>query len=264
MIPTKLSNLAEKLPRGPIVASRARSLVACLSELWLRYHTRFAHVSLQRNSQCSLSGRWLQGSLYSGRPLRLFPQAASALLFAVTLSVWQVPAFAADWDLRALMKELGASSSGTARFVEKKYLAVLDTPIVQSGTLAYSPGHLEKITLLPRRERMVISGDALTIETGSGKKARHLRLARYPVLWGFVEGMRATLTGDLSTLQRFYSTNLLGPASAWELVLIPRQQEMRTLLRLISIHGGGGRINTIELVETSGDRSVTLVTEDPS
>jgi hypothetical protein len=111
---------------------------------------------------------------------------------------------------------------------------------------------------------MVINGEALTIESGPGKKTRHLRLARFPVLWGFVEGMRATLTGDLSTLQRFYSTNLLGSASDWELVLIPRQQEMRTLVRLISIRGGGARINTIELVETSGDRSVTFVTEDPS
>lgn len=212
----------------------------------------------------NLSTEHLRGSWHLRRPLRLFQETVSALLFTVIFAVWQAPVSAADWDVQALMKELGASSSGTAKFVEKKYLAVLDKPIVQSGTLAYSPGHLERITLLPRRERMVISGNSLTIESGSGKKTRRLRLARYPVLWGFVEGMRATLTGDLSTLQRFYSTNLLGPASAWELVLIPRQKEMRTLLRLIRIHGGDGRINTIELVETSGDRSLTLVTEDPS
>lgn len=212
----------------------------------------------------NLSTKLLRGSSHLGHPLRLFQQTVSALLFTVILAVWQAPASAADWDVQALMKELGASSSGTARFVEKKYLAVLDTPIKQSGTLAYSPGHLERITLSPRRERMVINGDALTIEFGPGKKTRQLRLARYPVLWGLVEGMRATLTGDLSTLQRFYSTNLLGSASAWELVLIPRQQAMRTVVRLISIRGGGGHISTIELVETSGDRSVTIVTEDPS
>ena len=47
-------------------------------------------------------------------------------------------------------------------------------------------------------------------------------------------------------------------------MLIPRQQAMRTVVRLISIRGGGGHISTIELVETSGDRSVTIVTEDPS
>ena len=243
MIPTKLSTLLKKLLRDPIAASRARSLLAYLFDM---------------------SRRSLRGSLHSGHSLRFFQQTVNALLFTVTLAVWQAPAVAADWDVQALMKELDASSSGTARFVEKKYLAVLDTPIIQSGTLAYSPGLLEKITLSPRRERMVIDGDTLTIESGTSKKTRHLRLTRYPVLWGFVEGMRATLTGDLSTLQRFYSTNLLGSASAWELVLIPRQQEMRTVVRLISIRGGAGRINTIELVETSGDRSVTLVTEDAS
>lgn len=194
----------------------------------------------------------------------MIPTKLSALLFAVTLAVWQTPTIAAGWDVQALMKVLGASRSGTARFVEKKYLAVLDTPIEQSGTLAYSPGHLEKVTLSPRRERMLISGDALTIESASGKRTRHLRLSHYPVLWGFVEGMRATLTGDLSTLQRFYSVNLIGSASEWELVLIPRQENMRAVVRRISIRGGAGRINIVEMVETSGDRSVMQVTEDAS
>ena len=188
----------------------------------------------------------------------------SALLIAAALNVWYSPAFAADWDVQALMSELATRNSGTARFVEKKYIAVLDAPIEQSGTLAYSPGHLEKVTLLPRRERMAIDGDSLIIETGTGKKTRHLRLQRYPVLWGFVEGMRATLTGDLGTLQRFYDIELHGSRGDWELVLVPGQRQMRAVVRLVSIRGGGGRIKIIEMVETGGDRSVTYVTEDAS
>lgn len=197
-------------------------------------------------------------------PTIVIPIRLSALLFAVALSVWQAPAFAADWDAQALMKVLGARNSGNARFVEKKYFSVLDTPIEQSGTLAYSPDYLEKITLSPRHERMVINGDSLTIESGPGKKTRNLKLPRYPVLWGFVEGMRATLTGDLRTLQRFYEIELHGSPGDWELVLIPSQQQMRAVVRLVSIRGGAGRINIIEMVETSGDRSVMHVTENAS
>jgi hypothetical protein len=192
------------------------------------------------------------------------PTRLSALLLAVALAVSQAPAVAAGGDVLALMKLLGASRSGTARFVETKYIAVLDAPIRQSGTLAYSPGYLEKVTLLPRRERMVISGNSLSIETVSAKKTRRLRLSRYPVLWGFVEGMRATLTGYVDTLERFYKIELRGSTSDWELMLFPRQKKMRGVVHLVSIRGREGRISTIEMVETSGDRTVTHVTEDPS
>lgn len=188
----------------------------------------------------------------------------SAFLIAIALAVSQAPVFAARWDVQALMSELGARSSGTARFTEKKFVAVLDAPIEQSGTLAYSPGHLEKTTLSPRRERMTINGDSLMIESGPNKKTKRLRLSRYPVLWGLVEGMRAALTGDLRTLQKFYEIELHGSPGDWELVLIPSQQKMRTVLRLVSIRGDKGHIKIIEMVETTGDRSVTYVTEDGS
>lgn len=188
----------------------------------------------------------------------------SALLVAITLSVWQLAAFAADWDVQALMNELGARSSGTARFSETRYVAILDTPIKQSGTLAYAPGRLEKTTLSPRLERMTINGDSLTIESGPNKKTRRLRLSRYPALWGFVEGMRATLTGDLGTLQDFYEIELYGSRDDWELVLVPSQRQMRAVIRLVSIRGDGAHIKIIEMVETTGDRSVTRVTEDAS
>ena len=74
----------------------------------------------------------------------MIPTRLSALLFAVSLAATPAATLAADWDVQALMKQLGATRAGTARFVETKYLAVLDTPIKQSGTLAYAPGHLEK------------------------------------------------------------------------------------------------------------------------
>jgi len=189
---------------------------------------------------------------------------SSVLLFTVAISVWQTPMFAEDWDLQALMSELGARNSGTAHFVEKKYVAILDSPIEQSGTLAYAPGRLEKITLSPRLERMTIDGDSLTIERGASKKTRHLRLSRYPILWGFVEGLRAALTGDLNTLQNFYEIELHGSPGDWEMVLVPSQRRMRAVVRLVSIRGDRGHIEIIEMVEATGDRSVTHVTEDAS
>lgn len=171
-------------------------------------------------------------------------------------------AVAGDWNLQVLMRELGERSAGHARFVEKKYLAVLEKPLEQRGELTYAPGRLEKLTLSPKRERVLIDGDVLSIETEAGKRARRLRLQDYPVLWGFVESMRATLTGNLETLQRFYAVQLNGRRTDWELVLAPRVQAMRAVVELIRIRGAEGRIERIEVIEALGDRTVMQVFED--
>lgn len=178
--------------------------------------------------------------------------------------LWGEVAHAEVWNLDALMEELSRRSSGQADFSETRYLAVLDKPIEQSGTLAFAPGRLEKFTQLPHPERMTVIGDALTVEIGAERKKRQLRLQRYPALWGFIEGLRATLTGDLDVLRRFYEIELHGSADDWELVMVPSQSEMAAVVRLVSIRGGLGQISVIEVVQTSGDRSVMRVTErDP-
>ena len=111
---------------------------------------------------------------------------------------------------------------------------------------------------------MTVVGDALTVEIGPARKKRQLRLHRYPALWGFIEGLRATLTGDLDVLRRFYEIELHGSADDWELVMVPTQSEMAAVVRLVSIRGGLGRITVIEVVQTSDDRSVMRITErDP-
>ena len=178
--------------------------------------------------------------------------------------LWSGAAHTADWNLSVLMDELARRSSGQADFSETKYLAVLDKPIEQSGTLAFAPGRLEKFTQRPHPERMTVVGDALTVEIGPERKKRQLRLHRYPALWGFIEGLRATLTGDLDVLRRFYEIELHGSPDDWELVMVPTQSEMAAVVRLVSIRGGLGRITVIEVVQTSDDRSVMRITErDP-
>lgn len=174
---------------------------------------------------------------------------------------WHRGVIAADWNLTILMNDLAGRSSGRAQFSEQKFLAVLDEPISQSGTLAFSPGHLEKVTQRPYRERMTVDGNTLVIESEPNMNKRQLRLDRYPVLQGFIEGVRATLTGDLNTLQQFYRVALHGSPEDWELVMIPSRAEMAEVVRLVSIMGAHNRIATIEVVQKNGDRSVMHITE---
>jgi Outer membrane lipoprotein carrier protein LolA-like len=184
-----------------------------------------------------------------------------------------LPAFAADdpskaagaWDLKQLMSELAQVKTAKARFVERKYLSLLKEPLEFSGTLVYTaPSRLDKITLLPKPESLVVEQDKLTIEREAGRQRRTLVLQDYPEIWAFVESIRATLAGDLETLGRFYQTSLEGDAERWQLTLQPNEQKMRALVSLIKISGGKNWVDSIEIQEADGDHSLMTVVKDGS
>ena len=188
-------------------------------------------------------------------------RACCRLLLAVFVLLLHWAAIAAEWNVQTLMSDLGRRSSGQATFAETRYLAALSEPIEQSGTLAFAPGHLEKFTRQPRQERLTVDGDVLTIETGPDRKRRRLQLQRYPMVWALIEGMRATLTGDLDTLELFYEIELHGSPEDWELVMVPIERNMAAAVRLISIRGQLARITIVEVVQQGGDRSVMRIKE---
>ncbi len=167
------------------------------------------------------------------------------------------------WDVRRLMSELGQVKSARARFVERKHLAILNAPLEATGTLLYTaPGRLEKHTLTPRQESLVLEGDRLTLENKERKQRRTFALQDQPVIWAFVESIRSTLAGDLATLSRFYQVSLDGGAGDWRLTLKPVEPGMQGVVSEIRIGGSRNWINTIEIIETQGDRSVMTITRD--
>lgn len=172
-------------------------------------------------------------------------------------------AAAADWGLDQLMRELAQVKSARATFVERKHLALLTAPLESSGTLIYTaPDRLEKRTLAPRPESLVLERDRLTLEDGGSGQRRSFALRDYPVVWAFVEGIRSTLAGDLATLSRFYQASLEGGERQWRLTLKPVEPDMQNVVSEIRIGGSRNRVNTIEIIETQGDRSVMTITGD--
>ena len=169
----------------------------------------------------------------------------------------------AGWGVPQLMRELGAVKRSQARFVERKYLKVLKTPLELRGTLTYvAPGSLVKRTLTPKPETLTVEGDRLTIESTARNERRSLRLQDYPVLWAFVESIRSTLSGDIGALERFYRIEFEGNRARWRLYLVPRDPDMRAVISLINIGGSRDRLERIEVQEAKGDRSVTTVVEE--
>lgn len=172
---------------------------------------------------------------------------------------------AAAWTINELMHDLAQVKKSKATFVERKYLSILKTPLEYSGTLAYNaPSHLEKQTLLPKPESMVLDQDNLIVQSGAENRKRTLSLQDYPVIWAFVESFRATLAGDIGTLSRFYSVTLEGHPKQWLLILRPLDAKMKSLISEIRISGSLEQISTIETREAGGDYSVMSISKDDS
>jgi len=169
---------------------------------------------------------------------------------------------ATAWDIGVLMHSFASVKKSRATFVERKYLSILQAPLEFSGTLHYfAPGHLEKHTMKPKAESMVLDQDKLTLQDAEGQK-RTLAIQDNPAIWAFVESFRSTLAGDLKTLQRFYRVTLEGDAGKWRLVLQPLDAKMKAMVDEIRIDGSSGQVNTIEIRETGGDHTTMSITPE--
>ena len=177
------------------------------------------------------------------------------VLLAVTAG--QVPA--SPWTLQQLMESLAAVKAVNATFREQKELAILQKPLVMTGIRRYrSPAYLKKQTLPPQEESYEAAADWLVIETPAEGR-RQFSLNGYPLIRAFVEAIRATLAGDLQTLERYYQVQLQGQTTDWTLRLVPIDKEIADYVTAIIIHGQGNRVLSIETLEAGGDRSLMTI-----
>jgi outer membrane lipoprotein-sorting protein len=170
-------------------------------------------------------------------------------------------AHANDWQVQQLMQLLAQNKSGKATFVETKYIGIIDHPIVSSGELSFiAPDRLEKRTLTPKPETLILDGDTLTIDR-PGKSRMTVSLAEHPEVAAFIESIRGTLAGNLSALQAFYALKLTGSADKWQLLLTPKQERISSIFEHIVINGANADIKTIELDQRDGDHSEMVITQ---
>jgi outer membrane lipoprotein-sorting protein len=182
---------------------------------------------------------------------------------ALALALNLLSAHAAEFEVAELMDMLSSVKKSEASFTETKHMAMLEAPLVLSGTLSYDrPDRLEKKTITPYSERMSVEGNKLTFETKG--KAKVLALDQQPALRAFVESIRATRAGDLPALERFYQLDLNGGAGAWTLTLKPNDAAVRKQVRAIVMSGQNERILQVEVLETGGDRSIMVINEELS
>lgn len=199
------------------------------------------------------------------RRLIIWPLMLCACLTITPVSAAEPDQNAEPWSLAELMHGLAQVKKSKATFVEHKHLSMLTTPLKSSGTLEYtSPGRLEKHTLLPKPESLILDQDKLVVQNGDAGGKRTLSLQEYPSIWAFVESIRSTLAGNIETLNRFYHVALKGDAKQWQLILQPVDSKTKSLVSEILIKGSFDQLETIEIREAGGDYSVMSISRDDS
>jgi hypothetical protein len=170
-------------------------------------------------------------------------------------------ALAGDSDLDRIMSALAQRKHGHVTFVEKKSIALLDRPIESSGELLYdAPDRLEKKTLKPRPESLVLEGGVISAQRG-----RHhyvLDVKQYPQVMPFIESIRATLAGDRAALERSFKVEIVGNFDEWTLVLRPLDSKLTRTVKEIHIEGEKDLIRLVEIREADGDRSLLTIGAD--
>lgn len=180
------------------------------------------------------------------------------VLVALALMLVPVISYASEWDIDQLMDGLAQTRSDHASFIEKKSIAMLEEPVESSGELFYTaPDHLEKRTLKPKLESMVLDHGTLIIERGRQK--HHLQLQDYPELAAFIDSIRGTLAGDRKALERNYRLSLEGTAEYWTLQLLPVDEKIQAVVKYIRIMGMGDSVHSVEITQADGDSSLMLI-----
>ena len=180
----------------------------------------------------------------------------------IALLALALPVAAADWNVAALFETLAKARTPRAAFTEKKFLSLLDAPVQSSGELLFTPpDRMEKRTLKPKPESVVVQGGEVTLERAG--KRHTLQLGENPAIAVLVDSIRSTLAGDLRALTRSYSVALDGTPARWKLTLRPLDPGAAQLVERIEIGGAEARVSSVEIFQADGDRSVMTIAPAP-
>ena len=164
-------------------------------------------------------------------------------------------------DVSTLDRVMGALAErkhGHVSFTEQKFIAMLDRPVESSGELLYdAPDRLEKKTLKPKPEDLVLQGGVVTAQRG--KHHYTLELKQYPQVLPFIESVRATLAGDRAALERVFKVDFTGTFERWNLDLVPLDSRLARTVQKVHIEGEKDSIHTVEIREADGDRSLMTI-----
>jgi hypothetical protein len=176
--------------------------------------------------------------------------AVSLLLLLSSIGM----ANAADDPFDTLLASLAQHPHGAVKFSEETRSQLLTHSVHSEGVLRFdAPDRLEKQTLTPRAEDLIVEGDVVTIIRGHHRNS--IRLTEYPKLSPLLEGIRATLSGNRAALEQRFQVSFTPGASAWELRLAPLGGAHDAGFTRIVLRGHDDALQSVTLEQSNGDRT---------
>ena len=190
--------------------------------------------------------------------MRLRRRCVGVLILALAAACAAAAQTTAPPAFDELLQLLAARRHGHVTFNEVQQLAMLDRPLQSSGELLYdAPDRLEKRTLKPRAQTLILEHGVLTARRGH--RTYVMELHDYPQVVPFVESIRATLAGDRAALERFFRVQFEGTLGAWTLLLVPVDATPAGAVKDIRIEGERDVVRTVEIRQSDGDRSLLSI-----
>lgn len=188
------------------------------------------------------------------------PERRAALaLIGAGIAALTLPARAqGGFDLVQLMRMLALVKAGEATFVETRSVAMLDHTLHSSGRLSFeAPDTFVRETLTPRRERIAVVGNLVTMNLGT--RTRTAPLDSMPEAAVIMEAIRGTLTGNREAIERNFSATVSGTPQRWTLVLTPNEPRLRALVVSVRLSGRHALVHEVTVAMADGDRSVMTI-----
>lgn len=206
-------------------------------------------------------GAFTRGAPRHGRSVaRLAGGMAALFLLSTPAAAIAAQNAQSGFTLGELMKSLAQRKHGEVPFVEEDDFAILDRPVKSSGVLVYdAPDRLEKKTLKPKQQSLILQGDDLTVQRGHRKY--RMQLSSYPQVAPLVDAIRDTLAGDEAGLEGVFKVGFTGTAGHWKLELVPLEKDVARRVRRVQIAGARDEIRSVEILQVNGDRSLMTLGE---
>ena len=191
-------------------------------------------------------------------PFRVDRRAALAGVLAL-LAAGAAPARAqAQFDLLQLMQTLAQVKAGEATFTETRTVAMLERTLQSSGRLSFeAPDSFVRETLKPRREKIAVVGNSVTMSLGA--RTRTVPLDSVPEAAVIMEAIRGTLTGNRDAIERNFTPSVIGTPQRWTLELKPRETRLRELVIAVRLVGERALVREVTVAMADGDKSVMTI-----
>jgi outer membrane lipoprotein-sorting protein len=175
-----------------------------------------------------------------------------------------------SWTVKRLMWELSQISYARLNFVETRQSMFLSTDMVIEGNILYrAPDYIEKVTVSPMSEKIVVDGDTMLVEklvysrdNEAVVETKHYSIESHPVLKATVGSIRYILAGNSEMLGEYYEMSISGQCENWTLELTPRTVEISDYAQKIILSGNESSILRYVTIQADGDESVMTLTYD--